>query len=433
MSEHKTKNYEARCLIQLLASLVNKDVSPKWSRKVDWGSVYKLADYHNVANDAYYMIMGKEEPDYGPWKKKFEDRFHNAAALEDRYKETINKLTEEFEKRKIHCMIINDFIMRNYYPRSEMRALDYVEVLVEPGKKELIELILKSMDFMEKKTREGQGFTYYKIPGINLTIVESLTFTNKKMHSYFNISVKGYGKKEGYRYIHENREEELYIYTIGYLGERYARGHLEIRDVLDFWFYYLKAYQSLDWEYIEKSLEKMGIQKFGECLVKLAAFWFGGMNFPAQLELLDSMEEYILTKGMKGRKESEQLLPLVKEVTDFYKRDIKKERREQKKKWMFPSMDYMSTLFPILENRPKMIKVFWVLRIFRSFIYTTKNLVLDYKKDISDKSAMLMKKYELRTRRTRRKAYAVGEKWREMREGNMEKVAGLLNRSKKKK
>lgn len=432
MSEHKTRSYEARCLMQLLSSLVNKDGAPKWRRKVDWGGVYKLSDYHNVANDVYNVIMGTQDQDYGPWKKKFEDRFHSAAAGEDRYAEAVKEAVRELDKRKVHSMVINDFLMRAYYPRPEMRALDAVDILVEPGKKKEVEAALKALDFMESKERVEMGWSYYKIPGVHIHIIERMGFTNKKMQNFFETPVKHYPRMEGYKYIHETEPEEFYLYTIGLCGERYARGKLEVRDVLDFWYYYLETYQEQDWDYIDKNLEKMSLDKFGEGLVKLAAFWFGRMNFPAQLELLGEMEEYILTKGIRGRKESEKLLPLIKEVADFYKRDIKKERRQQQLKWLFPSMDYMSTLFPILMKHPKLIRICWVARIFRSWSYTTKNLMLDFVKLVSDKAIHIRRKFVLPKRKAKGNHYTVLHKWSEMREFNLEKIAGFLNRPKKK-
>lgn len=432
MSEHRTRNYEARCLMQMLTCLVNKEEAPKWSRKIDWGGIYKLADYQNVANDVYYVIMGNIDQDYGPWKKKFEDRFHSAVVGEDRYASVVEETIQELERGKIHSMVINDFLMRAYYPRKEMRALDVVEILVEPGKQKGLDKILKELDFMEIEGREEKAWSYYKIPGIRFRIVEHMEFTNKKMQNYFDISVKHYPNKEGYRYIHQNKSHEFYLYLIGIYGERYARGRLEVRDVLDFWHYYLQTYQQQDWEYIEKTLTKMNLNKFAENLAKLAAFWFGRMDFPTQVEVLGEMEDYILTKGVKGRRESEKLLPLIKEVADFYKRDIEQERRSQLYKWMFPEIDYMSTLYPVLLKHPGLMKVCWVLRIFRSSGYTIKNTVLDIVKRIGDKADSIRKIYALRERKWVGKGHSAVQKYKRMKEINLEKIAELLNRSDKK-
>lgn len=422
MSEHKTRNYEARCLLEILATLVNEEESPKWKVQMDWGELYKLADYHNVANDVYYKIMAAEEKGLTPWKKKFEERFHGASASEDRYGEAIKEVLGALEAHKIHCMVLKDYYMRTYYPRNEMRALDCVEILMEEGKQGSLDKIMEDLDFQKKERRQDNGIYYYKIPGIHFVFQENLEFTDKKMKGYFNAFVKSYPRETGYRYVHKHDEDDLYLYVIGALAEDYARGRLEIRDMLDFWYYYLSVYSFRDWEYIRKELTKLKLEEFGNNLVKLAAFWFGRMSFPEELELFRGMEEYILTKGIKGRKESAALLPLVKEVADFYKRDLKRERRKQRLKWMFPEREYMEVVFPFLKKRPKMIPVCWGLRMFRSFYFTSRNKTIDIKENLTVKARAKKEKYSHTIEKCQRMNISISEKWRGFRVHNMESV-----------
>ena len=434
MSEHKTRNYEARCLLEILAAFVNGEEAPKWKVHMDWGELYKLADYHNVANDVYYKIMVSEAKGIAPWKKKFEERFHGATASEDRYTGIIGEVLASLENRKIHCMILKDYFMREYYPRNEMRALDGVEILLEEGKKDALEKAMYDLDFQQKERRQDNAVEYYKIPGIHFIFWENLEFTNKKMSGYYNAYVKSYPRVTGYKYVHRQDAEDFYLYVIGSYAESFARGRLEVRDMLDFWFYYLRVYSSRDWDYIRKNLGKLNLESFGDTLVKLAAFWFGRMSFPAELELFRGMEEYILTKGIKGRKESAQLLPLVKEVADFYKRDLKKERRKQQLKWLFPEKEYMEVLFPFLSRRPKMIPVCWGLRMFRSFYFTSRNKLMDTKENVQEKIKVQKDKYSRATEGIYRKKISLSEKLRRFRNGNLERAAlfGIHKRNRKK-
>ena len=60
MNEQRIRNYEVKCLLQLLETLINEEELPKWNKQPEWGSLYKLSDYHNVANMIYYALIGMD-------------------------------------------------------------------------------------------------------------------------------------------------------------------------------------------------------------------------------------------------------------------------------------------------------------------------------------------------------------------------------------
>ncbi|MGC4019598.1 MAG: nucleotidyltransferase family protein [Muricomes sp.] len=365
MSEKRIRSYEVKCLIELLSALVNQNEIPRWARQPNWGSLYKMADYHGVANVVYYGILGFDSKELEPWKKKFEERFHQAVLSEERFSAIVPQVLNVLEKNKVHSIILHEYRMRHFYPHSDMRAVKYVRIFVEKGKEESVRKSMKYLDFEEQESRIEGEIRYYKIPGILFIFQSSLDFTNKKIKKYFSLPIKDYTKEQGYRYIHGFEPEEYYVYVIGCAAESYARGNLDIQFILDMWFYYISVYKELDWTVVYKELSYLDLGSFPEYIIKLAAFWFGGMLFPEDDILFDSMERYILSKGGQCRKESEKLLPLVKEVSDFYKKDLQQKRRQQMREWVFPQMEYMSTMFPILLKHSWLLPVCWTLRILR--------------------------------------------------------------------
>lgn len=365
MNEQRIRNYEVKCLLQLLETLINEEELPKWNKQPEWGSLYKLSDYHNVANMIYYALIGMEGEKLAPWKPKFEERFHQAVLAEERYSAAVPELLELLEERKIHTVVLQEYRMRAYYPQQDMRALKCVRLLTEKGKEEKVQEAMAYLDYEKKESRTAGEEWYYKVPGVMAVIRSELPFTNKKMQKYFAVPVKSYEKEKGHKYIHTFIPEEYYIHIIGCAAENYARGGLDIRDMADLWLYYLKVYKDLDWKVINKELEYLRMEEFHMYLIQLAAYWFGGMVFPENDAVFDAMEKYILTKGMQGRKISATLLPLVKEVADFYKKDLRRKRREQILDWAFPHMDYMDTMFPSLHKMRWLLPACWLLRLWR--------------------------------------------------------------------
>lgn len=324
-----------------------------------------MADYHGVANMVYYFVLGLEETSVAPWKPRFAERYYQAVKADERYSNAVPQVLKELETQKIHCLVLIEYRMRHYYPQSDMRALKKTRVLVEKGKDQKLREVMETLGYEEKDSKAGTELLFYRIPGVQIILQTELCFTNKKMERYFSTPLKRYEKENDNKYIHTFSPEDYYIHVIGRAAESYARGNLSVREVVDIWLYYMKVYKDIDWEQITEEIEFLKLKTFHLYLIRLAAYWFGGMLFPESDSVFEAMEKYILSKGVQGRRISAALLPLVQEVADFYEKDMKKKRREQIKAWIFPKREYMETMFPVLKKYRWLLLACWFHRIFR--------------------------------------------------------------------
>ena len=276
---NKNRNYELQCLLELLAAVINNDDIPTWQREPDWGKLYKLADYHHVANVLYGPVISINSRRLAKWKDSFEERFHYSVIMRERYQAAEKDLLAALERAKIHCLELEESVLSQCYERKEQRYPVPLRVLVEPGKEGAIREAMGKIDFEErpvkgKKPILGEHY-FYRPGGVAVVLCENMTFTGKKMNKYFSLPPQPFQKKKGCQYIHMQDAEDFYLYYIAWMAERYARGATEIRDVMDLWKCYLLCYEKLDWNEINKELKRMEIDWFGEMIVKLSAMWFG--------------------------------------------------------------------------------------------------------------------------------------------------------------
>lgn len=275
------------------------------------------------------------------------------------------------ERHKIHCLESRESVLTACYERSEYRIPGPIELFIEKGKiqethKALIEIGFEKREVGGKKGLSSESW-YYRTGGIQAVVFEQFSFTTKKMNRYFSISPKDFPWKEKSRYIHRQDMEDFYICLISYITERYARGAIEIRDILDLWEYYLQCYEKVDWKDINKELKFLDIELFSDRIIKLAAIWFGGVEeFSAELNQLVSMEAYIISKGTEARAENEKILPLVKEVANVYERDLKREERKRVMALWFPERSYMEAIYPVLSKNGILLPFCWVMRLMGS-------------------------------------------------------------------
>lgn len=378
---NNNRDYELQCILELLAVVVNNEPMPTWQREPDWGKLYKLADYHHIANVLYGPVMPMGSKGLMKWKDSFEERYHYAVIMQERYRAEENVIMKALERSKIHSMELEEMVINRCYKRKENRYPLPLTFLIEQGKAKALVVAMEGIGFEPKATKHKDTdpgeYRFHKVGGTEVVFYEKMDFTGKKMSKYFSLPPQPFQTKKGSEYIHVQDINDFYLYYIAWLAERYARGAIEVRDILDLWQCYLLCYERLNWKEVNKELKRMEIDLFGEMIVKLAAMWFGYIKeFGDDLDLLMSMENYITSKGTQDREENQELLPLVKEVADVYARDLKKERRKRLLDMWFPERSYMETIYPILTKSSFFLPACWAGRILKKQYKKVKYTVL---------------------------------------------------------
>lgn len=399
MSVQKSREYETECLIELIAILLNKEPLPTWRREPNWGKIYKIADYHHVSNTIYSLLLAMDGKQLSEWKGRFQERFQFAVIMQERYQIEGKRVLKELEKHRIHVLEARERLITYLYERKENRHPETLRFLVEKGKAEQIHKIMVELHY-EKRERKGyraaQGENwYYHAGGVYIVFSEESHFTDKKMNRYFSIQPQKFPAKGRFSFLHEPDLEDLYLYQIAYMAEQFARGELEIRDLVDLWQYYLFCYERVDWKVLTKELKYLDLEYFSDLIIKLAAVWFGEITeYMQELPQLASMERYILSKGKEDRAENEEILPLIKVVADVYERDLKRERRREKRQLWLPPRDYMQAIYPVLTKTVLLLPLCWAHRILSSQYRKIRGWVLRTAVSVGDKGRKPIQKWK---------------------------------------
>ena len=360
-------------LIELTAAAIGQREAAKNAGRPNWGWIYKMSDYHHVANLVYYKIMWEDSPGIMPWKGKFQARYRRAIRVQGALGQLRADLGRRLEQAGIHSLFMGESAVLGLYPQPEMRMPEPIQILVQKKCLSGVRRIMSEMDFEEEPSRNGVHIWKSARSGdLSVLAAEELPFTGKKIRNWFADFLKDLPREDGKRFIHYMNEDTLYIYFICRLAEKYARGQIEIRDIVDLWLLISHEGPSLRWKDIMNELESMELETFGEYISKLAGKWFANMYFNEDMEMLRDMQEYIFSKGEHARRENEMILPLVRTVADNYYRDLKKEEKAKLRSWRFPSLEYMSGPYPVLRKFPFLLPLCWGLRIIKQMRFSRK-------------------------------------------------------------
>lgn len=369
-------------LLELLASAVNQRETLFRRQNISWEQLYKTADYHHVSNLIYYKIMWEDARGLQRWKEKFKERYQLAIKLQEQYSKLEEKLAGQFQKRQVHVLFLGNGLFAPYYPYSEMRMPQTFRILVEKGRvKEAGEILEETGFHLEEKPSEKHSCRLYRMRDLKAEVMDRLPFVDKEAKSWFKNLVMQLPHEEEQKYIHCMNEEVLFLYLITDISQRYAEGEAELRDVLDLWVLLKACGQDMEWKSIWKEIGDLKLEVFTRYFLHLTGACFGNMQFTEEADVLRDMQAYLLTKGQEARRENEKLFPIIKSVADNYYRNLRKEEKRRERQMKYPSMEYMRTVFPILDTLPCLLPLCWVVRMAKTKEYVLRERAKERKKE----------------------------------------------------
>lgn len=365
ITEGTVINYETRYLLILLAAIINQDKVKNPRRQVNWEMILKLAEYHYIVNPIYYGMLGIEKAVSKDCAERFYQKYKKELLLGESYIQAEEVIIWQLERHKIHALLLWGSEQYNYYSPKELEHKEKIEIIVERKYLPQIHRMMREMDYERIEDRLGNSLIYTRTPGIRIAFYSQLPIGNKVLKDYFKGSIKDYtyvGKK---KYIHRLVEKEIYLYLTGRLVELFVVGELRARDIADWRQYRKKLSESFPWKETKYLLEKAKLEEFIHQIELLSLIWFDGSGEAEEWTTALELEEYIFLQREDNRWLEEKILPYERMRLDFYRRDREKEWTKKRKEWYFPSREYMSGLFPVLNKAPFLLWLFWLVRTVR--------------------------------------------------------------------
>ncbi len=319
----------------------------------DFESAYKIARKHNIVPIIYYGIInsGLQVP-AEVMQKFFSDVCQNIAVCE-RQKFEISILKSEFEKNCIDFMPLKGTIIRDFYPKAEMRAMGDADILIK------FEQYDKIVEILQEK-----GYTFLKEGSNELVwskqalLLELHRYLVSPQHvDYFKVFGDGwkYAKPaEGYKYKYEMSDEDFFVFMFVHMAKHYRSSGVGIKHIVDIWLY-RNSKPELDEDYIKTRLEELKMFDFYKNILKTIDVWFGDKEFD---DITYLITEKIFSSGVFGTNESANKSQALKEI----KSGKETSRIARAFGTIFLPYYNMCLLFPVLKKVPLLLPFFWIYR-----------------------------------------------------------------------
>ena len=329
------KNYYT-LIIKLLASVINGGEPPLLPEGFNWRYACSFAQRNSVANIlAYTMDKVNVKPDR---------TVYNVLENERRYqilKETsqlvdIERIIEEFDRQNIRNIPLKGYFMKHYYPRSDFRTMSDVDILIDRKSFKKAEKIFLEQGFEKVSLMKASEIHFKK----GLLYVEVHSDLNEGGDRYYCGVFDRAKLREGYACSYGLSTEDFYIYTVYHAAKHFSGGGIGIRMVMDL-YVYLSRFE-VDYAYLDKELEAIGLLSFEHRLRELALNWFSGEKI-----VINELGEFILYCSTFGNLE-----------VNFYQ-DKKRTERFFALKQVFIPYKNMKGRYAYLEKLPALLPFSW--------------------------------------------------------------------------
>ena len=336
----------------------------------DFEAAYKCAKTHRIVPLLYYGIVNCDISIDEQINNKFFSDTCQAIMVNQKQTFSLLRISNEFEISGIDFMPLKGSIIKDLYPKVEMRTMGDVDVLFKVEQYEKIVPILENfgMKFVKENANElaWDDHPFY---------LELHRFLVSPQHEdYFNYFGDGWHfacLAEGSKHRYVMRDEDYYIYLFAHLTKHYRFSGIGIKHFVDVWVY-LNAKPNLDMEYIEEEFKKLNMYEFYKNVVRTVRCWFDGEECD---EVVDIITDKAFGSGAFGTKASTKAAEAAKTLENSKVKNIKFNIFLRS---AFPSYKNMCILFPILKKAPVFLPFLWTWRLIYAVLFKRKNVKIQY-------------------------------------------------------
>lgn len=321
----------------------------------DYSRLYELAKSQQVLPLIYYG--GRHLPEFvgcEEYRRIYSSAMYLALVNQNQEAE-LDVLYRAFEENHVDYMRLKGSVIKRLYPSSEMRIMGDADILIRREQMERIEELMQTLGYSHEVTSDHEWIWRKGELGVELHTRMIPSYT-KDLYAYFGDGWEHACKKADGGHEYALTIENELIYLVSHFTKHYRYAGIGVKHLIDIHML-LEADTGVDLDYVNSTLEWLGIAEFYRNILKTLDVWFKGAEGD---EVTDFITKKILSGGAYGTTKDRsryQAAALTRET------DPKKARRKKFWSVVFPSYRDMCEDRPWLEKCPPLLPFAWIGRL----------------------------------------------------------------------
>ena len=351
--------------VQCLKFGLNNEKITALPQDIDYKNLIRLSYRHAVNSIVFYALgnLLKDTP------KNFQEALTNGAISQMLIDTTSSydslNVINNLEALGIKYMPLKGYILKDFYPKPEMRYSSDCDILVEPKNLKHVCKMFKQMGYFKHKNDQHHD-VYYNPSTKTVFEIHKKLFVGS-LEKHFGIGFDKAYKDENSNYLYKYNANDFYISIIGHYAYHFDEGAgVGIRAICDIKVIKDHFKEKLDFDYIDKELDKCGLLTFKNELEQVEKFLFKSDNSASKFT--KDLACYMLSSSLL---ENEQNLG----ANELAKVKGKKSKGKALFKKIFPPKENIYYTYSWLKKVKFLLPLGYVIRWFRVIFKYPKRLL----------------------------------------------------------
>ena len=362
-------------IVQILNhSIHNKKMELDTNEDISWKDILEECKSHNIESLVYYGIHGNilktiDKETLESWKKQtFMSNIYQINHIKQ-----ISNILSIFNDKNIPVIVLKGLVIRDLYPKSELRTMGDADILVHKKDMETVVDILHSLGYEEK----GRNAFHIEFEKGNSHIEVHWTLANENMFDgivEFNNEIwsNAVEVKVGDSKAFSMCDEDLLLYLCIHMAKHFINSGFGIRQVCDVFLLVDQRNKFIDWNRFMIKAKRSGIDKFTMSIFAICNKLFG-MSIPDELEQYKIREEKninliidaIFANGVHGH--SDKIAIRAKQLA-YENNNNKASIIASFRRVYFPSSDKLGDKYGYAKKYKLLLPVAWIHRFVNTIL-----------------------------------------------------------------
>lgn len=364
MEQEQFNNYVHQ-YIKLISLYLNKKEDKDFNvDKESLSFFYKLSKYHSLRAALYLALVNTKVSVDQESLNKIEQYYLNNVKKAVLFDKERNELFNYLNDNQINYLPLKGIIVKDYYLDPQSREFADNDILFEDSKSDLVKAFFVNKGYEVELYKRSNHDVFLKKPFYNFEMHRAL-FAPQEDNEVFVNYYKDYLDKTPIKekYEHCLKDEDFYVYFTAHTYKHFRNSGCGIRTLIDY-YVYLKN-KNLDFDYINKELEKLDLLDFSNKIINLSNKAF---NDEPLNEEEEEMLLYIASSGTYGTMEHSVSKGIKKKGKFGYFMAR-----------VFPPYSFYKSAYPWAYKCPILIPFAWMARFFRILFKNPKRATSELK------------------------------------------------------
>ena len=366
----------AAYLLQIIRSSLNGEPTPEKPESVTWAQLFSMSKRQSLALLVYDRVRNLENGPQGELLKKWRNWADKMMTKGVNQTLGCAELMDALDRAKIRTLPMKGYYIRTAYPAPELREMMDIDILVEGNLSDEMQSAMRSIGY-EQTAAHDLHATYTKKPYLMVEAHSKLLPDYVGHGDYYQDIWSRVTPEKDRPSICHLSVSDTFIYILLHFVKHFTKNSsCGIRFAIDFYTYCRYYEKEMDWAYIWKELEKLGVKDLAEDVLGLGQAWFGnGEMTQRQMEMGMRMASGGVFGSREGRDHNQIMNYAAKSGS------VRIGKLKFFLSAVFPPLEEMKRTRPALQKAPILLPFFWIGRGFK-ILFTAPKQIVQYIKRI---------------------------------------------------